>query len=181
MRVLPLQQGAAIWLTGLPSSGKTTTAIALAAALRAEGIVVECLDGDELRQAVGQELGFSKEDRMENVRRAVYISRLLNRNGIITIVSMITPYHEMREYARKALPAYIEVYTECPLEECARRDVKGLYAKANAGELLSFTGISDVYEVPAHADIVIRTDLNRVEENVGRLMRHERIREALGR
>ncbi|WP_438350775.1 adenylyl-sulfate kinase [Paenibacillus sp. FA6] len=162
--------GTAIWLTGLPSSGKTTTALALTAALRESGFKVECLDGDDLRREIGRELGFSKEDRLENIRRAVYISKLLNRNGVTTIISMITPYLEMRDYARVALESYVEVYVHCPLEECVRRDVKGLYAKAIKGEIAAFTGISDVYEPPVHPEITIHTHMNSMDSNVRQIL-----------
>ncbi|WP_282942359.1 adenylyl-sulfate kinase [Paenibacillus sp. RC67] len=162
--------GKTIWLTGLPSSGKTTTALALTTALKEKGVGVECLDGDELRREVGRELGFSKEDRMENIRRAVYISRLLNRNGVTTVISMIAPYVEMREYARSALEQYIEVFVDCPLEECICRDVKGLYAKANRGEIASFTGISDVYEPPLHPEVTIHTYGNSIDFNIAKIM-----------
>lgn len=164
------QHGQTIWLTGLPSAGKTTTALALSEALVTEGHKVECLDGDELRHKVAKELGFSKEDRMENIRRAVYISGLLNRNGITTIVSMIAPYRSMRAYARAELPRFLEVYVECPLSECVRRDVKGLYVKALHGEITSFTGISDTYEPPVNPDVIIRTDLHCVNQNVRLIM-----------
>ncbi|MCR8842545.1 adenylyl-sulfate kinase [Paenibacillus sp. SC116] len=164
--------GKAIWLTGIPSSGKTTTALALSAALQERGVKVECLDGDELRHKVGRELGFSKEDRMENIRRAVYISKLLNRNGVTTIISMIAPYKEMRDYARAELEPYVEVYVHCPLEECVRRDVKGLYAKAKKGEIAAFTGISDVYEPPVHPEITIHTDQDSVESNVRHILEY---------
>jgi len=159
-----------IWLTGLPSSGKTTTAFALATALRENGVKVECLDGDELRQKIGRELGFSREDRMENIRRAVYISKLLNRNGVTTIISMIAPYTEMRDYARAELESYVEVFVHCPLEECVRRDVKGLYAKAIKGEIAAFTGISDIYEPPIHPEMTIHTHTNDVELNVRHIL-----------
>ncbi|MCG7216471.1 adenylyl-sulfate kinase [Paenibacillus mucilaginosus] len=162
--------GTAIWLTGLPSSGKTTTAIALTAALKERGIRVECLDGDELRREVGQELGFGKEDRLETIRRAVYISKLLNRNGVTTIISMIAPYMEMRNYARAELESYVEVYLHCPLAECERRDVKGLYAKARKGEIAGFTGVSDVYEPPVNPEITIHTLTNSVESNVRQIL-----------
>lgn len=162
--------GTAIWLTGLPSSGKTTTASALAAAFRQSGVKVECFDGDELRRQIGRELGFSREDRLENIRRAVYISKLLNRHGVTTVISMIAPYLEMRDLARAELQSYIEVYVHCPLEQCIRRDVKGLYAKAMKGEITAFTGISDVYEPPVNPEITIHTHLNSVEENVNQIL-----------
>lgn len=160
------RQGTTIWLTGLPCSGKTTTASVLAKALRSEGYAIECLDGDVLRQEVGKGLSFSREDRMENIRRAVYISKLLNRNGVTTIISMISPYREMREYARSALERYFEVYVSCSLEECIQRDVKGLYAKALNGEIPSFTGVSDRYEIPIDPEMIIHTDQHRIEDNV---------------
>ncbi|MFE5320867.1 adenylyl-sulfate kinase [Paenibacillus sp. NPDC056579] len=162
--------GTAVWLTGLPSSGKTTTALALTAALQERGFRVECLDGDELRRKVGQELGFSKEDRMENIRRAVYISKLLNRNGITTVISMIAPYLEMRDYARAELESYVEVYVHCPLDECVRRDVKGLYAKARKGEITAFTGIYDIYEPPVSPEITIHTHTSSVDANVRQIV-----------
>lgn len=161
-----------IWLTGLPSSGKTTTALALASALRENGNKVECLDGDELRRKLGRELGFSREDRLENIRRAVYTSKLLNRHGVTTVISMIAPYVEMRGFARAELQSYIEVYVHCPLEQCIRRDVKGLYAKAIKGEIAAFTGISDVYEPPVNPEITVHTHLNSVEENVNQILNY---------
>ncbi|MFC5405572.1 adenylyl-sulfate kinase [Cohnella soli] len=140
--------------------------MALAATLRERAVRVECLDGDELRHKLGKELGFSRQDRMENIHRAVYVSQLLNRNGITTIISMIAPYAEMREYARAELENYVEIYVHCPLEECIRRDVKGLYAKAIEGEIAEFTGISDVYDPPVTPDITIHTATSSVEANV---------------
>jgi adenylylsulfate kinase len=160
------QQGWTIWMTGRPSAGKTTTALALAEKLGTSGYAVECLDGDELRRHIGQGLGFSREDRMENVRRAVYVCNLLNRHGVNTIVSMVSPYSAMRDYARSALPNFMEVYIACPLSECERRDVKGLYGKARRGEIAYFTGISDVYEPPEHPELTLRTDQASVAENV---------------
>lgn len=162
--------GRTFWLTGLPCSGKTTTAIAFAKGLAERGIPVEILDGDELRRRIGGGLGFSQEDRMENVRRAVYLSALLNKHGVTTIVSLISPYAEMRKYARSELSRFVEVYIECALEECERRDVKGLYALARQGKITSFTGISDVYESPVSPELTLRTDRCSVQENVDKLL-----------
>lgn len=162
--------GRTFWLTGLPCSGKTTTAIAFAEALAEHGVAVEVLDGDELRRRIGGGLGFSQEDRMENVRRAVYLSGLLNKHGVTTIVSLISPYAEMRNYARSELSRFVEVYIECPLEECERRDVKGMYALARQGKITSFTGVSDVYEVPVSPELILRTDQDSVHENVAKLL-----------
>ncbi|WP_248928700.1 adenylyl-sulfate kinase [Paenibacillus hamazuiensis] len=165
-----VNQGLTVWLTGLSGAGKTTTAVALAAAMRDRGSRVECLDGDSLREKIGRELGFGREDRMENVRRAVYISEMLNRHGVTAIVSMISPYREMRAYARAVLPHFLEVYVSCPVEVCEQRDVKGLYAKARRGEIAHFTGISDGYEPPECPDMVIRTDTETVAGNVQRIL-----------
>lgn len=164
------QQGWTIWMTGLPGAGKTTTAAALVETLAAEGYAVEGLDGDELRQHIGKGLGFSREDRMENIRRAVYLCSLLNRNGVNTVVSMVSPYAAMREYARAGLPNFMEVYVSCPLSECERRDPKGLYAKARRGEIPLFTGISDVYEPPEQPELTIFTDGADVEDNIRLLL-----------
>jgi adenylylsulfate kinase len=160
------QEGLVLWFTGLSGAGKTTTAEALLESLREIGLKVELLDGDVLRTSICKGLGFSREDRLENIRRFVFLSKLLSRNGVTVLVSAITPYREMREYARSELPGYVEIFVDCPLEECEKRDVKGLYAKARGSELTQFTGITDPYEVPEHPDIVIRTQGEEVEHNV---------------
>jgi adenylylsulfate kinase len=162
--------GLVLWFTGLSGAGKTTTARALLQELLEAGEKVELLDGDELRATVCKGLGFSREDRLENIRRIVYLSKLLSRNGITVMVSAITPYREMREYARKELPGYVEIFVDCPLEECERRDVKGLYAKARKAELSHFTGIGDPYEVPEQPDIIIRTHVDDVDSNVSLIL-----------
>lgn len=166
----PLIPGVTLWLTGLSGAGKTTIAAQLTQQLREEGHAVEWLDGDELRQRFGQGLGFSREDRFENIRRAVYIAGLLNRHGVITIVSVISPYREMREYARQELPRFTEVYVDCPLEVCEARDVKGLYAKARRGEIHAFTGISDPYEIPTHPELILYTADQSPEQSVAVIM-----------
>lgn len=168
--MLRKQQGWTIWMTGLPSAGKTTTAHALVQKLEELGCAVECLDGDVLRQHLGSGLGFTREDRMENVRRAVYVCGLLNRHGVNAVVSMISPYAEMRAYARGQLANFMEVHIDCALSECERRDVKGLYAKARRGEIPMFTGVSDAYECPETPELTLHTDGTGVEENVGLLL-----------
>jgi adenylylsulfate kinase len=164
------KQGEILWFTGLSGSGKSTTARALVEPLRDCGRKVELLDGDELRKTISQGLGFSREDRIANIRRIVFICKLLARNEITVIVSAITPYEEMREYARSELPGYVEIFVDCPIEECERRDVKGLYAKARKAEIQQFTGIGDPYEQPEQPDIVIRTQVDEVESNVALIM-----------
>lgn len=161
-----------LWLTGYSGAGKTTLATATATALRNLGYKVECLDGDELRAAIGKGLGFSREDRMENIRRIIYISRLLARNGVIPIVSVISPYREMRGLARRELTPFVEVFVDCPLEECERRDVKGLYARARQGEIPMFTGISDVYEPPEFPEVTLYTKRDSVEDSVQSLLEY---------
>ncbi|RXZ81161.1 adenylyl-sulfate kinase [Paenibacillaceae bacterium] len=154
-----------LWFTGLSGSGKTTTAARVAADLRKAGHAVEMLDGDELRETICRGLGFSREDRMENIKRIAYVANLLARNGVIVLVTAISPYREMRSYLRSELPGYVEVYVNCPLEECERRDVKGLYAKARRGEIGHFTGISDPYDIPERPHITVRTDVISLAEN----------------
>lgn len=158
--------GPVLWFTGLSGAGKTTTAKALQDILQASGKRVELLDGDELRTKISKGLGFSREDRMENIRRIVYVSKLLSRNGVTVLVAAISPYREMREYARQELPGYVEIFIDCPLEECERRDVKGLYAKAREAKLNHFTGISDLYEIPEWPDLVLRTNQYTLEDNL---------------
>ena len=156
--------GFAIWLTGLPSSGKTTLALFLASSLRDQGLPVEVLDGDEVRQSLSADLGFSVKDRQEHARRVIYVSKLLISNGIIVIVPVISPYLETRKSARKELQRFVEVYVKCPLEECIRRDVKGLYAKALVGEITEFTGVSAPYEEPDSPEVVVETNILSVDE-----------------
>jgi adenylylsulfate kinase len=164
------EQGLVLWFTGLSGAGKSTTARALIEPLQANGGKVELLDGDDLRKTISKGLGFSREDRIDNIRRIVYLSNLLSRNGVTVIVSVITPYEEMREFARTELPGYVEIFVDCPLEECERRDVKGLYAKARNSEISQFTGISDPYEIPEQSDIVIRTNIDELQYNVALIM-----------
>lgn len=158
-------QGSVLWFTGLSGAGKTTTAKYVAEKLREGGRRVELLDGDELRETICKGLGFSREDRIENIRRVAYLSGMLARNGIDVLVSAITPYNEMRELARGQLPGYVEIYVKCPLQVCESRDVKGLYAKARRGELKQFTGISDPYEEPVNPGLTLDTSAATLEQN----------------
>ncbi|MBO9608974.1 MAG: adenylyl-sulfate kinase [Paenibacillaceae bacterium] len=164
------QQGKVLWFTGLSGAGKTTTARAVASELAACGVACELLDGDELRETICKGLGFSREDRIENIRRVVYLSKLLSRHGVTVLVSAITPYREMREHAREQLPGYVEIHVDCALAECERRDVKGLYAKARNQQIERFTGISDPYETPERPELTIRTDLEPLARNTRRIL-----------
>lgn len=164
------QKGVTIWLTGLSGSGKTTIAVPLAETLRQRGLKVERLDGDIVRQSLTRDLGFTKEDRNKNIERVTFVAKLLTRNGVIVICSFISPYRARRAKSRQEIGEFIEVYVECPVETCAERDVKGLYAQAFAGEIENFTGVSDPYEPPEDSEIVCHTAEETVEESVAKIV-----------
>ena len=166
-----MDHGFTIWLTGLPASGKTTIAEALADRLRAQGTRVEILDGDEIRRGLSADLGFSAEDRQNHNKRIIFVSKLLIRNGIVVLVPLISPYRETREFARCELGRFVEVFVKCPLDECIRRDPKGLYAKALRGEIKNFTGLDDPYEEPANPEVIVETDVLSLDECVNRILR----------
>jgi adenylylsulfate kinase len=169
----PSRRGGTIWLTGLPSAGKSTLASAIACELRAEGRGVEVLDGDEVRRHLTAELGFSKEHRDLNVARIGYVAELLARHGVLVLVSVIAPYTDARDTVRKLHEAggtaYAEVYVATSVEVCRQRDVKGLYARQAAGEISGLTGVDDPYEAPQHPELRIETHLQDVPESVFRL------------
>src|SRR5919109_270049 len=163
-----------IWLTGLPGSGKTTIAKALHPKLKELGFKVELLDGDIVRKELSPELGFTKQDREMHARRVVYLSKLLSRNGIISIVCLISPYREFRRYARSEANMnnnFYEVYVKCSLETCIRRDPKGLYKKALSGEIKDLTGLQDPYEEPENPEISVDTERQTVEESANVILK----------
>ena len=149
------QRGVTLWFTGLSGAGKTTISRAVAEKLRSLNYGMEILDGDIVRQNLTKGLGFSKEDRDENIRRIGFVAHLLTRNGVIVLVSAISPYREIRHEVREKIGNFIEVFVNAPLEVCEGRDVKGLYKRARAGEIKRFTGIDDPYEAPLNADIEV--------------------------
>ncbi|MFF0161380.1 adenylyl-sulfate kinase [Streptomyces sp. NPDC005263] len=165
--------GATVWLTGLPSAGKTTIAYELAGRLRAAGHLVEVLDGDEIREFISAGLGFSREDRHTNVQRIGFVAELLARNGVKVLVPVIAPYADSREAVRKRHQdggaAYVEVHVATPVEVCSDRDVKGLYAKQAAGELTGLTGVDDPYEEPLSPDLRIESQHQTVQESAAAL------------
>lgn len=170
------KRGFTLWLTGLSGAGKTTLAGLIATELRARGVSVEVLDGDEVRTNLSKGLGFSKEDRDTNIRRIGYVCRLLSRNGVATLSAAISPYGGVRDEVRRAVEqdgaAFIEVFVKCPIAVLAERDVKGLYKKALAGELKGFTGVSDPYEEPLVPDVVVETDRESVDFSVNKILQH---------
>jgi adenylylsulfate kinase len=165
-----------IWLTGLPCSGKTTIATLLAESLIKRGTALEMLDGDVVRTHLSKGLGFSREDRDTNIRRIGWVCQLLARHGVTTIVAAVSPYRESRDRVRIMIEnvggagTFVEVWVRCALEECMKRDVKGMYAKALRGELQQFTGISDPYEEPLAPDVVVETGMDPPPISVQRIM-----------
>ncbi|MBT1185170.1 adenylyl-sulfate kinase [Streptomyces sp. CJ_13] len=166
-------QGATVWLTGLPSAGKTTIAYALAERLRDEGHRVEVLDGDEIREFLSAGLGFSREDRHTNVQRIGFVAELLASNGVKALVPVIAPFADSREAVRgrhaAVGTAYLEVHVATPVEVCSERDVKGLYAKQAAGEISGLTGVDDPYEAPGSPDLRIESHTQTVRESASAL------------
>ena len=160
-------KGFTIWLTGLSGAGKTTLATEMARELRARGVSVEVLDGDQVRTNLSKGLGFSKEDRDTNIRRIGYVCRLLSRNGVAAIAAAISPYREARDEVRRLVEQdgaeFLEVFVTCPIDVLAERDVKGLYKKAQAGEIKGFTGVDDPYEEPLAPDVIIESDRELVD------------------
>lgn len=163
------QRGVTVWFTGLSGAGKTTITQKVAAILKAQNYPVEILDGDIVRTNLTKGLGFSKEDRDENIRRIGFVSHLLSRNGVIVLVSAISPYRQIREEVRNRIGDFVEVYVNAPLNVCEDRDVKGLYQRARAGEIKGFTGIDDPYEPPANPEVECRTDLEELPESVAKV------------
>jgi adenylylsulfate kinase len=159
------QQGFTLWFTGLSCSGKTTISQIVANELRARGLKVEVLDGDVVRTNLSKGLGFSKEDRDMNILRVGFVSKLLTRNGVATIVAAISPYRLIRDQVRQDIGNFVEVFVKCPIEVCIDRDVKGLYKKALAGEIKNYTGIDDPYEEPTAPEVVVETNVETPQQS----------------
>ena len=165
-RALMGHGAATVWFTGLSGSGKSTIAIAVERQLVAQGLHAYVLDGDNIRHGLNSNVGFSPEDRTENIRRIGEVAKLFNDAGVIVMAAFVSPYREDRDRVRATLPEgmFVEVMVECPLEECERRDVKGLYKKARAGEIKEFTGISAPFEAPEKPEIMLATAESTAEE-----------------
>jgi len=158
-------KGFTLWFTGLPCSGKSVLADVVAEELKSRGMKVERLDGDIIRKSLTRDLGFTEEDRNMNIERVTFVAKLLTRNGVAVLASFVSPYNKIREYSRKEIGEYILVYVKCSLEECERRDIKGMYAKARTGVIKDFTGIDHPFEEPDNADIIVETDNQTIEES----------------
>ncbi len=169
-------RGVTLWFTGLPCSGKSTIALRLADRLRALGRGVEILDGDVVRTNLSKGLTFSREDRETNLRRIGFVCGLLGRNGVVAIAAVISPFRNIREELRRQLGDFVEIWTKAPLEECIRRDVKGMYKKALAGEIKNFTGVDDPYEEPLRPDVVCETDRESIDQSTDKILAHLRAR-----
>ena len=165
-----MSEGFTLWFTGLSGAGKSTISTLVEQELRRRGHRVELLDGDVVRTNLSKGLGFSKEDRDENVRRIGFVCQLLSRNGVAAIAAFISPYREIRDEVRARIGRFVEVYVECPLETLIERDVKGLYKMALAGEIANFTGVSDPYEPPVNPEVVVRTGDETPEHSVATIM-----------
>jgi len=159
-----------VWLTGLSSAGKSTIGTAVCEHLRARGLQVEFLDGDLVRRSLSKDLGFSKEDRDENIRRIGFVAELLSRNGVIVVVAAISPYRAVRNEVRDRVGNFIEVWVNAPLPVIEERDRKGLYRRCRAGELHGVTGLDDPYEPPLVPEVECRTDLETLAESVAKVV-----------
>ncbi len=165
------QQGFTVWFTGLSGAGKTTISDAIEPLLRERGVAkLEKLDGDVVRTHLSKGLGFSKEDRDTNIRRIGWVAEVLTRNGVCVLASAISPYREIRDEVRAHVGNFVEVFVKCSIPELTRRDVKGLYEKALKGEIQNFTGVSDPYEEPLNADVVVDTETEELAESVAKVL-----------
>jgi adenylylsulfate kinase len=163
-------QGVVVWFTGFSWAGKSTIAEALTDKLRSQGCKLEVLDGDEIRENLTKDLGFSKEDRDTNIRRIGFVAQLLARNGVIVLVPVISPYRAIREEMRASIDNFVEVFVNAPISVCEERDVKGLYKQVRAGKIKQFTGIDDPYEPPTNPEVECRTDIEDVSESVAKIL-----------
>jgi sulfate adenylyltransferase/3'-phosphoadenosine 5'-phosphosulfate synthase len=165
-----MTKGVTVWFTGLSGSGKTTIAKRVETILQERGVPVERLDGDIVRQTLTRDLGFSKEDRDKNIERVTFVSKLLTRNGVVTLCAFISPYALVRDQSRREIGEFLEVYVKTSMDKLLERDVKGLYRKAMAGEILNFTGVNDPYDVPVNPELICDTDVETIEESAAKVL-----------
>ena len=164
-------KGVTVWFTGLPSSGKSTIARILERQFKKWNLKTELLDGDVVRTQLTKGLGFTKEDRDTNIKRIGFVCHLLSRNGVIAIAAAISPYREARDYNRRMIGSFVEIYVKTSLAQCEKRDVKGLYVKARAGEIKDFTGVDDPYEEPANPEIICDTEKETAEQSAAKIVK----------
>ena len=164
------QIGFTAWFTGLPCCGKTTIADKVAEILKNKGYKVQRLDGDIVRKDLTKDLGFSKEDRDENIRRVSFLAKNLTKSGLIVLATFVSPYKARREKTRQEIENFVEIYVKCPIEVCKKRDVKGMYKKAIAGEIKNFTGFDDPYEKPDNPELIINSDKETIDESVEKVL-----------
>ena len=165
-----LSRGITVWLTGLPSAGKTTLGRNVMERLLDEGDTVEMLDGDLMRSQIGRDLGFSRQDREQNLRRIGFVADLLARNGVTVLVAAISPYRDLRAEFREQLSPFVEVFVNAPLAVCQQRDVKGLYRRRRNNEIQGLTGVDDVYEAPLSPDVECHTDRETIDESAAKIL-----------
>ncbi len=166
-----MMTGLTLWFTGLSGAGKTTISLELERELKKRGVKsLEILDGDVVRTNLSKGLGFSKEDRDTNIRRIGFVAKLLTRNGVLVMTAAISPYRSLRDEIHADIGDFMEIFVKCPVEVCAKRDVKGLYKKAMAGEIKNFTGVSDPYEDPINPHVICETDQETVEESAHKVV-----------
>jgi len=175
-----VEQGFVLWFTGFSGAGKSTIANRVVEELRRRKVPVELLDGDEVRTHLSAGLGFTKEDRDTNVLRIGWVAGLLSRHGVAAVTAAISPYADIRQQAREMATNFIEIFVDAPLEECRQRDVKGLYARADRGEIPNFTGVSDPYEPPVDPEVHLHTDTESVEESAQRVIDYLAQRKLVG-
>lgn len=161
-----MKRGIVIWLTGLPCSGKTSISKEVERYFNEKSLPIQRLDGDVVRKTISRDLGFSKKDRDLNIERLSYIAQILSENGVHVISAFVSPYQKMRDFTRGLCANFIEVHINCSIEECKRRDIKGMYERALKGEIKDFTGVQDPYEVPQNPEIVVNTENRSIEESV---------------
>ncbi|UJF33212.1 adenylyl-sulfate kinase [Paenibacillus hexagrammi] len=164
-----MKQAFTVWLTGLSGAGKSTLGQAIVNFLKERQQPVQLLDGDIVRNEIGHLFGYSKEERMKMSKVIRFTSKMLNQNGTIVVVAAIAPYQEMREANRKEMPDYLEIFVNCPLAECIKRDTKGMYKKAIQGEMKNVVGIDDVYEIPQSHDLEVNTSLETIDQSMEKI------------
>ena len=163
-------KGIVIWFVGLPCSGKTTLSRELEKYFKDMNLPVQRLDGDVVRASISKDLGFSKIDRKKNIERMSYISQMLSDNGVNVVSAFVSPYQEMRNFTRELCENFIEVYVKCSLQECKKRDVKGMYKKAESGEIKDFTGVQDPFEEPKNPEIIVNTDNEAIRQSIQKVI-----------